>query len=192
MIILGIDPGTAITGYGLVYKGGASTRSKLESLEYGCIQTSKDMQHGERLLALEKGITSLIKKHKPDVLAVETLFFFKNLKTIMPVSEARGVIILAGTKQKLPIYEFSPLQVKMAIAGYGRAEKRQVQRMVQEILELSELPRPDDAADGLGIAIACSFMFPNGIPLPTSSQEKEGLTNVLKKSRMGGRLKKRS
>jgi len=110
----------------------------------------------------------------------------------MPVSEARGVIILAGTKQKLPIYEFSPLQVKMAIAGYGRAEKKQVQRMVQEILELSELPRPDDAADALGIAIACSFILPNSIPQAKSAQKTGGLTNALKRSRMGGRLKKRS
>ena len=160
MIILGIDPGIETTGYGLIRKQKKSPRPPLECLEYGCIKTTKDKSQGERLVLIEKGITAIIKKHRPDIMAVETLFFFKNLKTVMPVSEARGIILFAGTKQNIPIYEFSPLQVKMAITGYGRAEKKQIQRMVKEILSLADLPKPDDAADALGIAIACSFGMP--------------------------------
>ena len=160
MIILGIDPGIETTGYGLIRKQKKSSRPSLECLEYGCIKTTKDKSRGERLVLVEKGVTAIIKKFHPDIMAVETLFFFKNLKTVMPVSEARGVILLAGAKKNIPIYEFSPLQVKMAITGYGRAEKKQVQRMVKEILELPDLPKPDDAADALGIAIACSFGMP--------------------------------
>ena len=110
-------------------------------------------------MLLEKGVSQLLKTYKPEVLAVESLFFFKNLKTVMSVSEAKGVILLAAARAKTPVYEFTPLQVKAAVTGYGRAEKKQVQRMVKEILGLQEVPKPDDAADGLGIAIACSLVL---------------------------------
>jgi len=152
MIILGIDPGTATTGFGAVKK----EKDKLECLDYGIIQTSKNDSQQERLNTLYNQITKLITKHKPDVLAVEKLFFFKNLKTAMPVAEARGVILLAGAKKKISIKEITPLQVKMGICGYGRADKKQVQEMVKIILNLEKIPKPDDAADALGIAICCS------------------------------------
>jgi crossover junction endodeoxyribonuclease RuvC len=156
MTILGIDPGTERTGYGIIQ---VSSPSKLTCITYGCITTPKTETRAKRLVLLEKELSEVIKQYKPDAAGVETLFFFKNLKTVMPVSEARGVILFAVAKQKIPIFEISPLQVKMAIAGYGRAEKKQVQRMVQEILKLEELPKPDDAADGLGLAIACSLLL---------------------------------
>jgi len=154
MIILGIDPGSERTGYGIVVK---QPRALLKPITYGCITTPRTKTRAERLVVLEKELTALLSLYKPDVAAVESLFFFKNLKTVMPVSEARGVILLTLAKRKLPIYEFSPLQVKMAIAGYGRADKKQVARMVKEILRLEEIPKSDDAADGLAMAITYSL-----------------------------------
>lgn len=154
MIILGLDPGSAKTGYGVIEK---RPRSKLECITYGCITTPQSKSNSERLLLLEKELAGILKRYQPNVAAVERLFFFKNLKTVMPVSEARGVILLTLARHKIPMYEFTPLQVKMTIAGYGRAEKKQVQRMVKEILSLPEIPKPDDAADGLAMAIACSI-----------------------------------
>ncbi len=154
MIIVGIDPGSERTGYGVIEK---QARPKLACLAYGCITTPRKNTRAERLLYLEKELSSLLSQFKPDVGAVESLFFFKNLKTAMPVSEARGIALFALAKQNIPVYEFSPLQVKMAIAGHGRAEKNQVQRMVKEILRLEEIPQPDDAADGLAMAIAGSL-----------------------------------
>ena len=155
MTIFGIDPGSERTGYGVVEK---LPRSRLKCLEYGCIVTPRTKSRGERLLLLERKLSSLLLRIRPDVGAVETLFFFKNLKTVMPVSEARGVALLSLAKRKIPIYEFSPPQIKMAIAGYGRAEKKQVQRMVKEVLHLETIPKPDDAADGLATAITCSLL----------------------------------
>ena len=155
MIILGLDPGSAKTGYGIIEK---RLRSKLECITYGCITTPQSKSNSERLLILEKGLTAVLKRYQPDVAAVEKLFFFKNLKTVMPVSEARGVLLLTLARHNIPMHEFTPLQVKMTIAGYGRAEKKQVQRMVKEILALPEIPKPDDAADGLGLAITCSLV----------------------------------
>lgn len=159
MIILGIDPGIERTGFGVVKREKGSGSSGLTCIDYGCIFTPRDKTGPERLVLLEKEMAAVLRKHKPDIMAVETLFFFKNLKTVMPVSEARGVILLSGAKKKVPIYEFSPLQVKMTVAGYGRAEKKQVQRMVQEILGLPSIPKPDDAADGLALAIAGSLFL---------------------------------
>ncbi|MEK7542260.1 MAG: crossover junction endodeoxyribonuclease RuvC [Patescibacteria group bacterium] len=156
MIIFGIDPGSEKTGYGVVEK---RSRSKLVCLAYGCIITPRTKSRAERLLFLEKELSSLLSHTKPDVGAVESLFFFKNLKTVMPVSEARGIALFALAKHKIPVYEFSPLQIKMAIAGHGRAEKGQVQRMVKEILCLEKIPKPDDAADGLAAAITCSLVL---------------------------------
>lgn len=154
MTILGIDPGSERTGYGIIEK---RPRYKLECLTYGCITTPRIKNRAERLLFLEKELSLLLSRTKPDVGAVESLFFFKNLKTIMPVSEARGIALFALARRKIPVYEFSPLQVKMAIVGYGRADKKQVQHMVVEILRLKDIPKPDDAADGLAVAITCSL-----------------------------------
>ena len=151
MVILGIDPGTATTGYGLIKKN-----KKLSAVIYGCIKTSADLSTGERLNKLHKELNSLIKKYKPDIVAVEDIFFFKNLKTAIKVSQARGVILLTIAKLKIPIFECTPLQVKQAVACYGRAEKIQVQKMVKTLLNLKETPKPDDAADALAVAICCA------------------------------------
>ena len=155
MIILGIDPGTATTGFGIIKK---IKNKKAEVIDYGCILTTPDMSTGDRLKMISNELNKLIKFHQPKVMAVESLFFFKNLKTAMPVSQAKGVILLTAAKKRIPVYEFSPLQVKMAITGYGRAEKKQVQRMIQTMLSLEEKPkdknkRKDDATDALGIAL---------------------------------------
>ncbi|MBI4123076.1 MAG: crossover junction endodeoxyribonuclease RuvC [Parcubacteria group bacterium] len=152
MRILGIDPGTAITGYGVIEKKG---RGGIH-IAHGCITTNKDATKERRLLLLERGMAVLFKQYKPDVVAVESLYFFKNLKTALPVSEARGVILLTVAKHKVPLYEFTPPQVKMSVTGYGRAEKKQMQKMVQLHLKLESLPKPDDAADALAVALACS------------------------------------
>lgn len=149
MIILGVDPGTATTGWGAVKK----SKNVLELVDYGIITTNPKQSTGERLAKLYKGIYALHKRLKPDVLVVEKLFFFKNLKTALPVSEARGVILLAAAQQKIRVVELTPLQIKMGICGYGRADKKQIQKMVKEILGLEKIPKPDDAADGLAAAI---------------------------------------
>ncbi len=153
MIILGIDPGTATTGYGLIKKIG---RDLLSCLDYGSIETSPSSSDAERLECLYDELSLLMRKTKPDVLAVEKLYFFKNSKTAMTVAQAKGVILLAGAKKRIPIFEFTPLQMKTTVAGYGRAEKSQIQKMVKVILNLKKIPRPDDAADALGIAICCA------------------------------------
>jgi len=149
MIILGIDPGTAIVGYGVV----SSDKSRLDVLDYGAITTDKSLPQAERLLIIKKALDKIIKKHKPQVMAVETLFFFKNIKTAIKVSEARGVILATGEENGLLMVEFTPLQVKIATVGYGRADKDQVQKMVKIILSLKETPKPDDVTDALAIAI---------------------------------------
>ena len=153
MIILGIDPGTARTGYGVI-----KMSPKLLWIAHGTIDTPKDMPTQERLLLLEQGLIKIFKEYEPDLLCVERLFFFKNLKTALPVSEARGVILLVGAKNKVSLEELTPLQAKMAVTGYGRAQKSQVQLMVQQTLGLKDLPRPDDAADALALAIAASAL----------------------------------
>ncbi len=152
MIILGVDPGTALIGYGLIKKAG----KELKCLDYGCIKTDPQKSPALRLKELEKELKKIIKKHPPDVAAVEDIFFFKNLKTAMKVSQAKGVILLTLAKNNIPIFEYSPLQMKMGITGFGKAEKSQVQRMVQILLNLKTLPKPDDAADALALAICHS------------------------------------
>lgn len=155
MRILGIDPGTAITGYGVIEKKG---RGGIH-VAHGCITTDKGTLKEKRLLLLERGMLTLLREYRPDVVAVESLYFFKNLKTALPVSEARGVILLTIAKHKLPLYEFTPPQVKMSVTGYGKAEKKQMQKMVQLHLKLDSLPKPDDAADALAVALACSSVL---------------------------------
>ena len=152
MIILGIDPGTATTGYGVIEK----TKNNLRYLDCGVIKTEPNLSDAERLRVLQNQLNQIIKKYSPDILAVERLYFFKNSKTIITVAQAKGVILLAGAKKRLPIFEFTPLQVKMAITGYGRAKKHQIQKMVKVLLCLKEIPKPDDAADALGVAICCA------------------------------------
>ena len=155
MRILGIDPGTATTGYGVIDKQGRNSTY----VAHGCIITHKSAAKEKRLISLEKQLVAVFKEYKPDVVAVESLFFFKNLKTAMPVSEARGVILLTIGKHKTPLYEFSPPQIKMAVVGYGNAEKKQVQKMVQLHLKLESIPKPDDAADALAAALACASLL---------------------------------
>lgn len=149
MIICGIDPGTATTGFGVVKKD----RGSFLMLDYGVITTSPKDTNSKRLEKIFQEIFLLLKKHKPDLVVVEKLYFFKNLKTAMPVAEARGVILLAIQQNRIKIIELTPLEVKMGICGYGRAEKQQVQKMVKEILKLEKIPKPDDAADALALAI---------------------------------------
>lgn len=154
MIILGIDPGTAIVGFGLIEKEAKSQKLKLA--DYGCIETSNKLSDAERLKIIHKELDSLIKKNKPDIVAVEDIFFFKNLKTAIKVSQARGVILFTVAENNIPLMEFTPLQIKQAVACYGRAEKRQVQIMIKTLLGLKEIPKPDDAADALAIAVCCA------------------------------------
>ncbi|MCK5332583.1 crossover junction endodeoxyribonuclease RuvC [Candidatus Parcubacteria bacterium] len=151
MIILGIDPGTATTGFGVL----KSQNNKLEVLDVGCILTDKNLDMPERLDLIAKELKSIIKKHKPQVMAVEELFYFKNKKTVITVAQARGVVLFIGKNQGLEICEYTPLQVKQAVVGYGRAEKKQVQHMIKSILGLKEIPKPDDAADALAVAVCC-------------------------------------
>ncbi len=149
MIILGIDPGIAIVGWGVLkYEGG-----KFTPLAYGSIQTKAGQKVEDRLFSVHKGLCEIIEKYKPDVMAIEELFWNTNQKTGIVVAEARGVIILAARAHNLPIFEYTPLQVKQAIVGYGRAEKKQVIMMVTTFLGLKEPPKPDDTADALAIAV---------------------------------------
>ena len=160
MIILGVDPGSVITGYAIVKK---NKDKSLEVIDFGCIVTDKFATTGERLDKIHKEIESLIKKYKPEIVSVERLFFFKNLKTVMPVSQTRGVILLAAAQKKIPVFEFTPLQMKMAITGYGRAEKKQVQEMIKKTIDISSFDlkknnrKKDDAFDALGMAICASL-----------------------------------
>lgn len=150
-IILGIDPGIADTGFGIIEKGKGG---KMFCLGYGSIKTKAGMPAAERLEILSNGLEKIIKQYRPALASVEELFFQNNIKTAIAVGQARGVILLACRKNKVPIVEFTPLQVKQTIAGFGRAEKSQVQRMVKMLLHLKEIPKPDDAADALALAIS--------------------------------------
>ena len=149
MLVLGIDPGTAITGYGLVKGEG----DDLTLVAYGAITTSSDWPLPERLQRIYEELTALIEDQQPTAVAVEELFFSKNVRTALSVVQARGVALLSAANAGLPIHEYTPLQVKQAIAGYGRATKDQVQRMVKMLLALDCVPQPDDAADAIAVAI---------------------------------------
>lgn len=149
MRVLGIDPGTAIVGYSIIdYKN-----NKIQLIDYGCIYTNKEDSLSLRLEQVYLRVESLINLYKPDHMAIEELFFFKNQKTIISVAQSRGVIILKAQLSGLDIYNYTPLQVKTGITGYGRANKKQVQEMTKIILKLSEIPKPDDAADAIAISI---------------------------------------
>ncbi len=151
-IILGIDPGYARAGWGILEK----ESQDLKLINYGCLETPKKMPHAERLKFLNLELSKIIKKHKPQILAIEDLFFFKNLKTAIKVAEARGVLLMTGMQNNLEIYEYTPLQIKQALTGYGRADKNQIQQMVKVILKLKKIPQPDDAADAVAVAITCA------------------------------------
>lgn len=149
MIILGIDPGLAIVGYGVVDVIG----NKYRVLDYGVITTDKDTYFPDRIKIIYDGLNFIIDKYKPEDVAMEELFFNKNVKTAIKVGQARGAAILAIKNKGLDIFEYTPLQIKQAVVGYGRAEKRQVQEMVKILLNLKTIPKPDDAADALAVAI---------------------------------------
>jgi crossover junction endodeoxyribonuclease RuvC len=149
MIILGIDPGIATVGYGLIDCVG----NKFNFLDYGTILTKADTDFPKRLQIVYNQMAEIIEYYKPIDLAIEELFFNKNVKTAIMVAHARGVEVLAGQMMGLEVYEYTPLQIKQAVVGYGRAEKHQVQEMVKLLLNLKDIPKPDDAADALAVAI---------------------------------------
>ncbi|MCX6689464.1 MAG: crossover junction endodeoxyribonuclease RuvC [Methanoregula sp.] len=149
MIVIGIDPGLARLGYGVIQ----AEKNSVLPIDYGCLQTPAQMPAGERLLVQYNGVTALLDKYQPACLALEKLFFAKNVTSAMGVSEVRGVILLAAQQRQIPVIEYTPNQVKQAITGSGRADKRQVQEMICRLLHLNAVPKPDDAADGLSIAL---------------------------------------
>nr|WP_300005701.1 crossover junction endodeoxyribonuclease RuvC [Tissierella sp.] len=157
MIILGIDPGFAIVGYGVIECNGGNCKA----LEYGAITTDSKMLYPERVKIIYSELLDIIDQYKPEDLAIEELFFNKNVKTVIKVAQARGVQILAAVNKGLTVYEYTPLQIKQATVGYGRAEKHQVQEMVKVLLNLKDIPKPDDVADALAVAIchASSLKF---------------------------------
>lgn len=149
MIILGIDPGYAIVGVGIIEYSG----NKFRPIAYDAITTHANMATSLRLKTIYDDINYCIDKYKPDAVAIEELFFNNNAKTAIAVAQARGVLVVSATNKNIPIYEYTPLQIKQAVAGYGRADKNQVQQMVKMLLNLNAIPKPDDAADALAVAI---------------------------------------
>ena len=152
MIILGIDPGLATTGFGLI--SGERNQDK-KFLACGHIKTLKSTPLAERLFQIENDFIEIVKRYKPDVIAIEQLFFFKNVTTAINVAHARGVIMSQSFKHKLKIYEYTPLQVKQGLTGYGKSTKKEIQDMVKLELKLKQIPKPDDAADALALSIIC-------------------------------------
>ncbi|RJQ24702.1 crossover junction endodeoxyribonuclease RuvC [Candidatus Parcubacteria bacterium] len=155
MKVFGVDPGIARTGWGVIEVQGSNLKAK----NYGCVETEAGTVVQERLKEIYKSVLKTIKTHKPDVLAIEELFFNTNAKTALIVGQARGVILLAASEVNIPVAVYTPLQVKMALTGYGRAEKNQIGQMVKTILKLSEIPKPDDTADALAIAMTHAFSY---------------------------------
>lgn len=151
-ILLGIDPGTATTGWGAIEISG----SRITPVAFGCITTPAKQPQPERLATIYREVGALIATHKPAAVGVEKLFFYNNVTTALTVGEARGTILLAIQQVGIPLRECTPLQVKQAVSAYGKADKRQVQKMVAMILGLKEIPKPDDAADALAVAICCA------------------------------------
>lgn len=159
MIILGIDPGTALCGYGILQSDGDA----MQAVAYGALTTPSNWEMPRRLQHIFAELTALIAKHQPTDVVVEKLFFSKNVRTALSVGQARGVVLLAAAQAGVALHEYTPLQVKQAVVGYGRADKQQVQQMVRLLLQLDAIPQPDDAADALAIAIchAHSARFEN-------------------------------
>lgn len=156
MRILGIDPGYGRTGYGVIETDG----NRLRPLEFGLIETDSQLSMEKRLLQLYDALLQIIDRRQPDSLAVEELFFSRNVTTGIGVSQARGVVLLAAAQSGLPVFEYKPVQVKQAIAGYGKAEKKQIQEMVRVFLSLPNVPKPDDVADALAVAITHAHTAP--------------------------------
>jgi len=152
-IILGIDPGTATTGFGVILE----EKKQVKYIDCGYIMTKPKDVMPDRLLIISKAVEELIKKYKPQLAAVENLFFAKNTTTAITVAQARGVILSMLAKYKVSIQEYTPLQVKQTITGYGRADKNQIQKMVKNILNLDKIPKPDDSADALALAICAAY-----------------------------------
>ena len=146
---MGIDPGYATVGYGVINHEG----SKFKTMDYGCVETDASALFEYRLLKINEDIAGLIEKYKPEAIAVEKLFFNENTKTAIDVAQGRGAILLTAAQSLLPVFEYTPLEVKMAVTGYGRADKNQIQQMVRTILNLQKTPKPDDVADALAVAI---------------------------------------
>ena len=155
MIILGIDPGTATTGYGIIRVVG----NRFKPVTYGTVTTPAGLAMEKRLLMLHEQLGQIIDQYQPDQVAVEELFFNQNITTGITVGQARGVILLTCAEREVPIFEYTPLEVKQALVGYGRADKKQIQQMVKTFLGLTEIPKPDDAADGLAIAICHTHYY---------------------------------
>lgn len=153
LCILGIDPGFGRTGYGVIE---VETHNKYNTLAFGCFETGKHLLHPERLRMIFEKMNELMDEYKPSRLAIEELFFHKNVNTALGVGEARGVILLSAAQRGIPVTECTPLNVKLTITGNGRAEKRQVQKMIQLLLGLDKMPKPDDAADALAVAITAA------------------------------------
>lgn len=149
MIVLGVDPGTAVTGYGVVARSGGA----VSLLECGVVRTEAEMPLPQRLRIIYEGVGEVLTRHKVDAVAVEGVFYAKNVRTSIILGHARGAILLAATMRDLPVSEYSPAEIKSAVAGTGRATKEQVQFMVQRLLHLKEPPRPNDAADGVAVAL---------------------------------------
>ena len=148
LVILGIDPGTQITGYGVIKAG-----SSFEALDFGCIRPPAKLPISQRYLIIFQGIDHLIEKYKPDAIAVETQFVYKNVQSAMKLGMARGMVILAGARKNIPLFEYAPKKAKLAVVGHGAASKHQVQKMIQALLRLPSAPTPEDAADALALAI---------------------------------------
>jgi crossover junction endodeoxyribonuclease RuvC len=149
MLIMGIDPGIAISGYGII----SGKQNDCSVIEYGVIKTPPGLKMPYRLKKIYEGYTEHLQKYKPDAVAVEELFFNKNAKTIISVGQARGAALLAAALSNIEVFEYTPLQVKQAVVGYGRADKLQVQQMIKMFFNLDKLPKPDDAADALAVAL---------------------------------------
>lgn len=148
---MGVDPGLARTGYGILRQEG----QRIIPVAYGCLETPPGMPLARRLLLLYRGIEGLLAEYRPDCLALELLLFSKNVRTAFQVGQARGVVLLAAANAGLAVKEYNPVTVKQAVTAYGGASKEQVQRMVQMLLSLPEVPQPDDTADALAVAICC-------------------------------------
>lgn len=156
MKIIGVDPGYAIVGVGVLdYRG-----TRFTTLDYGAITTPAEMAFGDRLKTIYEDFTAIVQMHRPDAIAVERLYFTTNQKTAIDVAQARGIILLVAAQFQVPCYEYTPLQVKLAVTGYGKAVKKQVMEMTTRILNLREVPKPDDVADALAIAVCHAHTAP--------------------------------
>lgn len=155
MRIIGIDPGYAIVGFGIL----EYNRAQFQVVDYGAVTTPADMDFNSRLLEIYSDLCYILDKFKPDFLAIERLYFTSNQKTAIDVAQARGIVLLAARQRNIEIFEYTPLQVKQSVTGYGKAVKKQVQEMTTRILKLSEIPKPDDTADALAIAICHAHSY---------------------------------